>query len=384
MSTAPYEPLYQKIYNDIQEKIRDGVFVSGDKIPTEFELMEEYGVSRITAARALKELASDGYIRRMRKNGSIVIGREAEPEIAAALSEPASSISAYQHVPLVLPFSPDIGFDIMGGIQREAQRRNMLVTLFNSERQVEKERIILEQVADMSIDGLICLPLESYANLSAYTHLQAKGVPIVFVDRQLRYLDVPYVTTVNFHAMTELTQWLLDKGHRRIGYLAYDLNAYCENERFKGYVKALTDNGLELDSRCIAEVHRISNGSIMLPENDSDAPQYVRQCLANILDQAEPPTALMCSFDLLASYVEQQAGALGISIPRDLSVTGFDNVFIASHLEVPLTTMAQNYDAIGKKAIELLMAMQNRQPVGLQHFVDAALVQRDSVAPPCR
>lgn len=40
MSTAPYEPLYQKIYNDIQEKIRDGVFVSGDKIPTEFELME--------------------------------------------------------------------------------------------------------------------------------------------------------------------------------------------------------------------------------------------------------------------------------------------------------------------------------------------------------
>lgn len=45
-------------------------------------------------------------------------------------------------------------------------------------------------------------------------------------------------------------------------------------------------------------------------------------------------------------------------------MTGFDNVFIASHLEVPLTTMAQNYDAIGKKAIELLMAMQNRQPVG--------------------
>ena len=55
-----YEPLYQKIYNDIREKIKSGALPLGTKVPTDFELMEQYSVSRITTARALKELANDG------------------------------------------------------------------------------------------------------------------------------------------------------------------------------------------------------------------------------------------------------------------------------------------------------------------------------------
>lgn len=304
--------------------------------------MDQYDVSRITAARALKELANDGYIRRMRKNGSIVISQNMD---STAARLPAHTASPYLNVPFVLPFAPDLGFDIMGGIQKEAQKRNILITMFNSKRLLDKER----------------------------------GIPIIFVDRQLRYLDVPYVASDNFHSMRRLTQWLLDKGHRRIAFVAYDLNAYCENQRFKGYVKAMTDNGLELSSGYIQEVRRMIIGMPMMPENDRATPKFVRDCLQEIISQPEPPTALMCSFDLLASYVEQQASALGISIPGDLSVTGFDNIFLSNHLEVPLTTVAQNYDLIGKKGVELLLALRTGQQVQSQNLVETPIVERSSV-----
>ena len=141
----------------------------------------------------------------------------------------------------------------------------------------------------------------------------------------------------------------------------------------------MTDTGLELSSGYIQEVRRMIIGMPMRPENDRATPKFVRDCLQEIISQPEPPTALMCSFDLLASYVEQQASALGISIPGDLSVTGFDNIFLSNHLEVPLTTVAQNYDLIGKKGVELLLALRTGQQVQSQNLVETPIVERSSV-----
>lgn len=97
-----YEPLYQKIYNDIREKIKSGALPLGTKVPTEFELMEQYSVSRITTARALKELANDGYIQRTRKNGSTVIATDGESP-APPEERPREAVApsaVYEHIPL--------------------------------------------------------------------------------------------------------------------------------------------------------------------------------------------------------------------------------------------------------------------------------------------
>ena len=82
---------------------------------------------------------------------------------------------------------------------------------------------------------------------------------------------------------------------------------------------------------------------------------------------------------LPASYVEQQANLLKISIPDDLSLTGFDNSSLCSHLEIPLTSVAQNYEAIGKKVIELMNALRSGQPVQSEYLMSSSIVERASV-----
>ena len=165
-----YEPLYQKIYNDIREKIKSGALPLGTKVPTEFELMEQYSVSRITTARALKELANDGYIQRTRKNGSTVIATDGESP-APPEERPREAVApsaVYEHIPLLMPFSAS-QFDILSSIQREAQNSHYLITLFNSEKRLDREREILDQISRMNIGGLICLggSREYFRNKSA-------------------------------------------------------------------------------------------------------------------------------------------------------------------------------------------------------------------------
>ena len=375
-----YEPLYQKIYNDIREKIKSGALPLGTKVPTEFELMEQYSVSRITTARALKELANDGYIQRTRKNGSTVIATDGESP-APPEERPREAVApsaVYEHIPLLMPFSAS-QFDILSSIQREAQNSHYLITLFNSEKRLDREREILDQISRMNIGGLICLPIESYQNLSLYTKLQAQKIPIVFMDRQLPYIDIPYVSTNNYDAMYNLTQWLINQGHKRIAFYCHDLNTHNELLRFKGYIAALTDNGIQLNSQFVAELKKNDVEDIMLRENNPDAAHRVNQYLKDIMALEAPPTALICAFDLLASYVEQQANLLKISIPDDLSLTGFDNSSLCSHLEIPLTSVAQNYEAIGKKVIELMNALRSGQPVQSEYLMSSSIVERASV-----
>ncbi len=374
-----YQPLYRRIYNDIRAQIVNGNLKVGDKVPTEFELMDKYSVSRITTARALKELANDGFIQRTRKNGSVVTQCDDTKPITNTDIPVSAPSSSFRHIPLLMPFAPSVGFDILSSVYQEAQRRQYLITLYNSEKQLDKEYEKLQEISKLDIGGLICMPIESYQNLSFYNHFKHKGIPIVFVDRRLPYIDIPYVATDNFHAMYQLTDWLINQGHRQIAFYCYDLNIYNEQLRFRGYIAALEDHGIELNSQYIAELNANKMSDIMLQEGNEQADKLVNEYLGYIMSLPVPPTALVCAFDLLAAYVEKQANLLKISIPNDLSVTGFDNNSICSHLEVPLTSVAQDYDAIGKKAVEIIDMLIAGEKVNAEYLMPSTIVQRASV-----
>ena len=103
-----YQPLYRRIYNDIRAQIVNGHLKVGDKVPTEFELMDKYSVSRITTARALKELANDGFIQRTRKNGSVVTQYDDTKQITNADIPESAPPSSFRHIPLLMPFALSI------------------------------------------------------------------------------------------------------------------------------------------------------------------------------------------------------------------------------------------------------------------------------------
>ena len=375
MSDEEYAPLYHKIYADIRKQIETNILRPGDKIPTEFELMEQYGVSRITASRAAKDLARDGYVTRLRKNGSIVNERPVSQQTA----EPSGSPNTFELLPLVMPFAPDSGLNFVGGIQPEAFSKRFMLTLYNSQKDLKTEREILEVLEMLDIGGLLCFPIESYDNLPNYVRLLMKKIPIVFLDRTLPGLDIPYVGTDNLHAMYQLTSYVIEMGHRDIAFYCYSLSITNENMRFKGYLKALIDHGIQPRNEYIYELSKYEGQSTMLLDDSQLSAQATGVVLEQIMRQPKPPSVMMCCNDLLASYVQKQASLLEISIPEQLSLTGFDNLNICEHMEIPLTSVQQSYEQIGSKAVELLTMIKSGQNVEPVHLFNGTIIHRSSV-----
>jgi len=371
MGAVPNEPLYKRIYNDLAENIRSGVLKPGDRLPTEAQLMTTYGVSRITASRAMSELAKDGLIVRTRKIGSVVAQEPAPPPFATFEEE---------LIPLVVPINATDAGDLINGIQQRAQEYGFVIPLYNTNRDLNTERQVLEDLLKKDIGGLICYPLESYRNIDVYLEFLKRQIPIVFLDRPIGGIRVPVVASDNFSAGYDMTSMLIRKGHRRLAFVSYSTSSYTTNQRLQGFLQAQWDVGIRPAPEHILHLNRYTPTNLMMTENNTDSERAVREMLQQLMDTSQPPTALMCEHDMLASYVERQAHLLHISIPRALSVTGFDNQSFCDHVEVPLTSVAQNFYQIGQKAVEHIAALKSGKTVAPVSNIACSIVERASVA----
>lgn len=371
MSSIANEPLYRIIYNDLAESIRSGALRPGDRLPTEAQLMDTYAVSRITASRAMTELAQDGLIVRSRKIGSVVAQQIAPPEHISFDGD---------LIPLVVPINATDAGDLINGIQQRAREYNFVVPLYNTNRDLDTERQTLQDLLKKDIGGLICYPLESYRNIDLYLGFLKKQIPVVFLDRPIGGISVPVVASDNFGAGYDMTSMLLRKGHQRLAFVSFSTSSYTTNQRLQGFLRAQWDAGIQPMQEHIVHLNCYTPTNLMMTENNADNERAVREMLQQLMDTPQPPTALVCEHDMLASYVERQAHLLRISIPKDLSVTGFDNQSFCDHVEVPLTSVAQNFYHIGQRAVEHIASLKQGKPVAPVSNIACSIVERASVA----
>ena len=167
------ESLYNKVYNDLIAKIQSGKYKVGDKLPTEMELTKIYGVSRITVAHALKNLADANLIYRVKRSGTFINGK---------LNRSAPLI-----VPIILPFVEDLN-EIMTGIQNTALSFNAFTPFYNSKNNLERERNILSEILSNKPDGIIVYPCDSLDNIGLYAEFLARDIPVVCLDRPIEGL----------------------------------------------------------------------------------------------------------------------------------------------------------------------------------------------------
>lgn len=368
-----YKPLYQTIYKDISNDIHNGVLLPGDKLDTEFEMMEKYGVSRITVSRALQELVRDGFVTRYRSKGSFV----KEQNHHAENNKPEQGVSST--IAFVMPFSTGTVPQLLFAMQHAAQKQNLLLSIFNSEKNLEQERDILKRLAELPFAGIIFYPIESYDNLSYFSPFILRNTPLVSIDKTIPYADVPCIKCDNYLCAYKMTQYLIDKGHTNIAFYAHTLKDENEKQRFLGYLNALVDNGISPNSDFFLELEKDCQPQNMMPESNSILNETVKSQLQQMFLLKERPTALFCAFDLIAAYIQQQAGHLGISIPDDLSVVGFDNLPVCDHLQVPLTSVAQDFVSIGNKAVELISQKINGERTDSCYMFDGNIIERSSV-----
>lgn len=200
--------------------------------------------------------------------------------------------------------------------------------------------------------------------------LRAVGLPMILVDPidQPRP-STPSIGATNWAGAYEATRYLLSIGHRRIAYIGGPPGATCDVIRAHGWSAAIAEAGIKVD------LEQIPRGAY----------SYEHGCVATeaLLTSKLPPTAIFAGSDISATGALEAARRLGLSVPRDLSVVGFDDTHLARASTPPLTTVHQPIADIGRMAVSSIVRLANGESIAAKRVELAThLVIRDSTAPP--
>lgn len=375
-------PLYRQITDHLLAQIEQNALRPGDRIPTEQEISGTFGVSRITAVRAVKELENQGIVSRTKGKGSFVTSR------SSWRHDPTSRDLRLALVSLVLPFQERLALGALVGVERVAKNVGYHTSFRNSAANVSLEREILNDDPTHGVAGLIVYPYSSVDNLGAFSSLLVRRYPLVIIDRRLQGLETPFVAVDNFRGTYEATNHLIELGHREIAFTARSVATIeSEAERFRGYCRAMIDARVPLRDDLLMVSFEDEHPPQDSPD-DAERSGYIHARTANtILDAlfglSDPPTAIVAMNDGNAIELIRSALARGLRVPEQLSVVGFDNLPFSAHCEIPLTTVEQPFREIGEQAATMLLSRIANPAASYESaLLEPKLIVRDSTAPP--
>jgi DNA-binding LacI/PurR family transcriptional regulator len=241
------------------------------------------------------------------------------------------------------------------------------LVLFDVENSENHDELLTNITQRSFVDGLLILSmLPAERDMEQVLEV---GIPIVIVDSY--HPDLPSITVDNEVGAWKATNHLLDLGHQRIGYLSdYPGNLFNSSpvvDRFAGFRRALQEAGIEYNPEFYAES--------TIDRNDAHEKVF------KILDGVDRPTAVFAYCDIQAIGVMEAARELGLRVPQDLSIIGYDGIEAAEYMQ--LTTVRQSlYDSGVRGAQILLQVMSGRQPQKMEIVLPTELVIRATTARP--
>lgn len=306
------------------------------RAPTLAEVARAAGVSRMTASRALN--GRPGVSDAVRQEIVRIAG-----DIGYTINRPAQKLSGGQSrvigVVAVQMFSRFVSEVVVGALRaaRTAGYDMLMYSLLEAdERLPGGVTQLLSQVAD----GVIAL--------LPYTHdyfetLTAARVPLITVDDAVDHGRLPCITADSYQGAQAAVRHLADLGHRRIGFVTGNERLTSAVERRRAYLDVLAERGLPRDAGLIARGDYTEEGGY-------DAGK-------KLLSQSRPPTAIFAANDQGALGIIAAAQTIGLRIPRDLSLVGFDDIPQAAQVHPPLTTVRQPMEQMGRSAVNTLLAL---------------------------
>jgi len=229
---------------------------------------------------------------------------------------------------------------------------------------------LIDEVVGLShqVDGFIVLqPLSDLPSLNQL--LLEKNIACVRVS-QRPVEGLSWISVGDVDAAAEMTEHLLELGHRRIGFIVGHPDHGQSHDRFAGYRRALEKHGIDFHDDLVEQ------GRF---DHDSG-----RSCARKLLSSTDPPTAIFASNDPMAIGVLSAANEMGLDVPSELSVAGFDDSPLARHAWPPLTTVRQPIAEVARLATEELVKLLQGRSNGSHHCLQAELVRRASTASPAR
>lgn len=359
--------LYEKILRYLKDKINNKELLPGDRLPTEMELAEEFGVSRITSKRALEELRSDGLIYRVRGRGSFVADCQ---QLESTADKGGKGLDYRKVISFVIPFSCANGgiINTIKGASRVASEKGYILDIKYSNNDLDEERGLLQMLYEKRVGGIIFYPISDRKNLEIMNTLSLNEYPIVSIDRYYESVPISYVVSDNQSGEYEATKYLLELGHRNIAFISDNKieDATSVRNRYFGYCRALKEKGVAIRPGIV------KNG---------DFHNLIRESSIRILQELlkEGVTAFCCINDYVALFVLQCLKSLEIDVPGAVSVVGFDNLDISGMAYVPMTTVGQDMEKMGEEAAKYIVECIESGKYGyMKKTIPVELIVRES------
>lgn len=350
-------PKYQMLAEWLQQKIAEGVYQPGKKLPSEQELQAQFSVSRQTVRRALGVLERQGFVRSRQGSGTFVTDAEAEEK------------SRSRRIAVVTTYVDNYIFPrIIRGIEKVLSDQGFQVQIAFTNNRIWREEAVLADLLKQDLGGLIIETTRSALpnpNLALYRELQSRKIPILFLNSSYPELTCPMVALQDEMAGRCAAQYLIEHGHRKLGGL-FKRDDGQGIRRYRGFMEAVRDAG----------IRPCEDGILWFDTEDTLAFGRLEQAVAERLGSC---TGVLCYNDSAAFEVMEIWKRHGISVPGDVSVVSVDNTDLAVLGEVGLTSVHHPKEALGEKAAEMLLSMIRTGIPGCTYEFEARLVERDSV-----
>jgi LacI family transcriptional regulator len=293
--------------------------------------------------------------------------RQVIDELGYSSSLAAKSMRGRTNVIGVVIFNLSLSFntEIVRGIDQYVQANSYDLMVYTSNRANHREdpaweRKVVAQLNGSIVDGIIVVtPTE--------TNLPANHPLVVIEPCELG--NFPAVLSTNHEGVREAVAYLIELGHRRIGFIGGNLRLLSARQRQHGYEDALAAAGIPLQPELLAEGDYSREGG--------------SAAARTLLSLAEPPTAIVAANDQAAFGVLDVAEELGICVPHRLSIIGFDNVRESAFTTPPLTTVHQSLADMGSRGAEMLIRIVEGKDVeNCLYELPTRLIRRDSCQAP--
>ena len=265
-------------------------------------------------------------------------------------------------------------------VEHAAMARNYQVLLCNAERAPDREQRYVESMLERGIRGVILG--SSPLSLKHLSRVTKRGLQVVAFDRVAESeegLTLDSVRVDNVLGAKLAITHLLELGHRRIGFVSGALSSASRRDRLEGYRGTLQAAGIEPSSDLIWMEN------VSPTDSEEEASEIGRVAALSLLNRPNPPTAFFAINDMTAIGIYAGIRELGLRVPQDISVVGFDDIHLCRVMNPPITTVRQPLEQLMKSAVGLLIGrMEGKKEGGMENIkmVPELMVRGSSAASP--
>lgn len=356
-------PKYKQIYSHLRNSLANREYAPGDRLPSENELVVQFGASRPTVSRALAQLELDGLVERKAGSGTFVSSKEEQKNLVFGLLIPDLGVTE-----IFEPISRGISIARVDG-HHDLLWGSTLSPGAPIEEQAEQ---LCAYYLQKKVSGIFFAPLELTGEKDETNQRIARAVdeariPIVLLDRDISVYPerskYDLIAIDNRRAGYVITSHMLETGARRIIFFSRPNSAPTVAERGLGFKEAL------------AASHE-SGATGWIECGDPSDTAMVGNLIAK-----HKPDGFVCANDYTAARLMTSLNTLGIDVPSEMKVTGMDDVRYASLLQTPLTTIHQPCLEMGAAALAAMLDRIAHPAMPVRDIlVDFKLVVRQSTA----